>query len=55
MWLLAEKGKSCVFSKLKYAPYLKNVLHQGCENAAKAILECCSRGQSTILALKQGI
>ena len=38
LWLLAKKGKNHVLHRLKIDPYLKNMLHQGCENALKALL-----------------
>ena len=49
MWLLVEKGKNRVFLRLKFAIYLKNLSHQGCEKALKVFLEYYSLGPSTIL------
>ena len=38
IWLLSKKGKNCVFVRLKFVSYLKNVPHKRCENALKAFL-----------------
>ena len=53
MWLLAEKGKNHVLRRLKSAQYLKNLSHQGCENALKVLAKYYSWGPSTILVLKK--
>ena len=49
-WLLAKKRENCAFLWLKFDPFPKNVLHQGCENALKVFLECSILGQRTISA-----
>ena len=43
--ILAEKWKNCVFLRVKFAQYLRYVLHQGCERIEISV-ECFSLGQS---------
>ena len=51
-WLLANKGTNCIFLRLKVAPYIENLLHQGCEKTLRFFLDFFAVGKITILTPK---
>ena len=54
-WLLAKKRENCAFLWLKFDPFPKNVLHQGCENALKSLFRMLFWGSSVHCRTKNGI